>query len=179
MISEQPAPSPFGLKNRLARIIWAFVYLGAFRWTPRPAHAWRAMLLRGFGAKLGRAVHVYPMAKIWAPWNLEIGDRSGIGDGVILYTQGKITIGRDCVISQGAHLCTGTHDYHDPAFPLITKPIVVQDHVWVAAEAFIHPDVTLAEGCVIGARSVVTKDTEAWTVYSGFPAKKIGMRQHA
>jgi putative colanic acid biosynthesis acetyltransferase WcaF len=169
----------FSLANRLKRILWNFVWVLTCRWTPAPLFAWRSCVLRRFGAKVGRGVHVYPAVKIWAPWNLEIGDQAGIGNGATLYSQGKIRIGRRAVISQGAHLCAGTHDYTQPGFPLITKPIVIGDQAWIAAEAFVHPGVTIGEGCVVGARSVVTKDLPAWTVCSGFPAKVLRERREA
>ncbi|WP_315985161.1 DapH/DapD/GlmU-related protein [Hymenobacter sp. BT188] len=139
-------------------------------------HGWRAFLLRCFGAKVGRRVHVYPGVKIWAPWQLTLGEECGIANGAILYCQGRITVGRRAIISQGAHLVAGTHDYSDPGFPLITKPIHIGDHVWIAAEAFIHPGVTIGEGCVIGARAVVAKDMPAWMVCAGHPCLPIKTR---
>lgn len=159
----------FSLKNRLARVVWNVVYWIFFRPSPRPLHRWRSFILRLFGARVGKGVHVYSGVKIWAPWNLEIGDEAGIASGVTLYSQGKISIGRRAVISQGAHLVAGTHDYTDPGFPLITKPITIGDHVWVAAEAFIHPGVLIEEGAVIGARSVVNRNMPPWMVCAGHP----------
>lgn len=167
----------FSLGNRLARMFWNFVCLLAFRYTPRPLHAWRASVLRLFGAKIGRGAHIYPRAIIWAPWNLEVGDETGVADTAILYNQAPIKLGRRVVISQGAHLCTGTHDYEDAGFPLYARPITVEDHAWVAAEAFVHPGVTISEGAVVGARSVVTKDAPAWTVSAGHPAKPLKPRE--
>lgn len=166
----------FSRKNRIGRLIWGVVFLTCFRFSPRTLHGWRAFVLRCFGATIGKGVHVYPDVRIWAPWNLRLDDECGIGNGAILYSQGTITIGRRAVISQGAHLCAGTHDYNLPGFPLITKPIVIGAHAWVAAEAFIHPGVTVAEGCVVGARSVVTKDMPAWMVCAGHPCKPLKER---
>ncbi len=166
----------FSLRNRVARVIWNITYMLLFRYTPNPFHNWRAWVLRIFGATVGRGVHVYPGAKIWAPWNLELGDECGVANAVILYSQGKITIGKRTIISQGTHLCAGTHDYTKPGFPLITKPIVIKDNVWVAAESFVHPGVTIGEGCVVGARSVVTKDMPAWMVCAGHPCIPIKPR---
>ncbi|MEJ8800528.1 DapH/DapD/GlmU-related protein [Pontibacter sp. H249] len=166
----------FSLKNRLGRVLWSVVSLLLFRYTPNPMHAWRAMILRMFGAKVGDGVHIYPKAKIWAPWNLELEDQCSAANGAILYSQGKIRIGRRAIVSQGAHLCAGTHDYTMPGFPLVTMPISIGEHAWVAAEAFIHAGVTIGEGCVIGARSVVTKNMPAWTICSGFPCKPIKVR---
>ncbi len=166
----------FSIQNRLKRVFWNIAVVVLFRYSPRPFHFWRSVLLRLFGAKVGKGVHVYPGVKIWAPWNLEIADACGIANGVILYSQGKITLGKRSVISQGAHLVTGTHDYTKAGFPLITSPIVIGENVWVAAEAFIHPGITIGNGCVIGARSVVTKDMPEWMVCTGHPCKPVKPR---
>ena len=169
----------FSMRNRLSRVAWGVASLLLFRFSPTPLHAWRSFLLRCFGAKVGSGVHVYPGVQIWAPWNLELEDGCGIANGAILYSQGKITIGKKAVVSQGAHLVTGTHDYSDAGFPLITKPIHIGSHAWVATEAFIHPGVTIGEGCVIGARSVVNKDMPDWMVCAGHPCVPLKARKFA
>jgi putative colanic acid biosynthesis acetyltransferase WcaF len=177
MYNQDTVTGPsFSFKNRLGRLAWSITNIILFKYSPKPFHAWRSFLLRLYGAKVGKGVHVYPGVKIWAPWNLILGDECGIGNGAILYSQGKISIGKRVVISQGTHLCAGTHDYTQVGFPLITNPIIIEDHVWVAAEAFLHPGVTLGVGSVIGARSVVTKDMPAWMVCAGFPCKPIKAR---
>jgi putative colanic acid biosynthesis acetyltransferase WcaF len=175
-VDTHTGPS-FSLRNRLGRIVWGLTSFLLFRFSPKPLHAWRSFLLRCFGAKVGHGVHVYPGVKIWAPWNLELADESGIASGVILYSQGKITIGKRTVVSQGAHLVTGTHDYSDAGFPLVTKPIHIGNYVWIATEAFIHPGVTIGAGCVIGARSVVNRDMPAWMVCAGHPCKPLKERK--
>jgi putative colanic acid biosynthesis acetyltransferase WcaF len=96
---------------------------------------------------------------------------------VDLYTQGKVTLGYRSIVSQRSFVCAGTHDYTRKGHPLVTAPIVIGDYAWVAAEAFIHPGVTIGEGAVIGARSVVTKDMPAWTVCGGFPCKPLKERK--
>lgn len=166
----------FSFENRLLRFLWDLVYTVLFRYSPKPFHQWRSLILRVFGAKIGTNVRVYPKVIIWAPWNIEIGDESGIANGVILYSQGKIIIGEKVVVSQGTHLCTGSHDYTKSNFPLFTIPIIIENYAWIAAESFIHPGVTIGEGCVIGARSVVTKNTPSWTVCSGNPCKPLKKR---
>lgn len=166
----------FSLTNRSLRIIWNVSWFIFFRLTPTPFHSWRAFLLRCFGARIGSRTHIYPGAKIWAPWNLEIADEAGVANGVILYSQGKITIGKRAVISQGSHLCAGTHDFDKPGFPLVTKPITVGVNAWLAAEVFVHPGVTIGEGCVVGARSVVVENLPEWTICSGFPATVLKQR---
>jgi putative colanic acid biosynthesis acetyltransferase WcaF len=166
----------FSLTNRLARLAWNMVAVVFFRLSPTPFHNWRAFLLRMFGARVGRGVHVYPGVKIWAPWNLELADECGIAGGATLYSQGKIVIGYRAVVSQGAHLCAGTHDYNRAGFPLITMPIIIRDHAWIAAEAFVHAGIIVGEGCVIGARSVVTKNMPPWMICAGHPCKPIKER---
>src|SRR5476651_2440456 len=174
MINQDTHTGPsFSLRNRIARFIWKIAGLLLFRFSPQALHGWRSFLLRCFGAKVEKGVHVYPGVKIWAPWNLELGEQCGIASGVILYSQGKITIGRRSVISQGVNLCAGTHDYTKPGFPLITMPIHIGDEVWIAAEAFVHPGVTIADGCVIGARSVVVNDMPEWMICTGHPCKPV------
>ncbi len=166
----------FSLANRTKRAFWNIVQATIFRWSPRPAHAWRVFLLRRFGATIGRECHVYPTARVWAPWNLVMDDQSCLGDDVICYSMATITLGKRAIISQGAHLCAGTHDFEDPNFPLIAKPITIGPEVWVCAEAFIHPGIAIGDGAVIGARAVVTKDMPAWQVCAGHPCKPLKPR---
>jgi putative colanic acid biosynthesis acetyltransferase WcaF len=164
------------MRNKIMRQLWQICYLLFFRFSPRPFHAWRRWILILFGAKIGKHTHVYPSVKIWAPWNLIIGNECGIGNGTNLYAQDKIFIGNYAVVSQGAHLCAGTHDYTKSGFPLLTKPIIIGDYVWIASEAFIHPGITMGAGAVVGARSVVISNLPAWQVCSGFPCKPIKPR---
>lgn len=166
----------FSLKNRIARVVWQFVWILLFRYSPKPLHGWRSFLLKCFGAHVGKGTHIYPGVKIWAPWNLVLMDECGIASGANLYSQGKISIGKRSVISQGVYLCAGTHDYTKKGFPLITKPINIGNYAWVAAEAFVHPGINIGDGCVIGARSVVTKSMPAWMVCTGHPCKSIKER---
>ncbi|WKX77482.1 putative colanic acid biosynthesis acetyltransferase [Zobellia laminariae] len=134
------------------------------------------MLLRAFGAKVPLKVMVYSSAKIWAPWNLEMDEHSCIGPRTEIYNKNKIIIGKNCVVSQGAYLCTATHDISDSSHPLISSPIIMNDKSWIAADVFVGPGVTIGEGAVVGARSAVFKDVQPWTVVGGNPAKFIKNR---
>ena len=168
----------FTIGHRLRRQTWNLVQALLFRTSPRPCHAWRAWLLRLFGARLGQGCHVYPGVKVWAPWNLQLGNFVGVADGVTLYDMDRIEIGDYAVISQGAHLCGGTHDYNSANFQLVTKPIVIGAHAWICAETFIHLGVVVPEGSVVGARAVVTRSlAQSWAVYAGNPARQVGVRR--
>ena len=159
----------FSRRNRLARGLWGLVDLLLFRPSPPPLHAWRAILLRLFGAQMGRHCHVYGSARIWAPWNLTMAAESCLGPRVICYNMAPVHLGTRAIISQGVHLCTGSHDYTSSSFQLFSKPITVGANAWVCADAFLAPGVAVGEGCVIGARSVVTRDQPAWMVCAGNP----------
>lgn len=177
--NNNPYSEPsFSLGNRIARQVWSVVWLLFFRPSPRPFHAWRNFLLKVFGASIGRGTHVYPGARIWAPWNLETGVYVGIADGVIVYNMDRVTIGDFSVVSQGGHLCGGSHDYNSKNFQLYARPIVIGKHVWLCADSFVAPGVTVADGVVVGARSVVTKPlADEWSVYVGQPAVKVKERE--
>lgn len=168
----------FSLSNRLLRVMWKFVYYFLFLPSPVPCFKYRAAILRFFGADVDRRARVYPSVEIWLPSNLKMAELATLGPGVSVYNQGLITLGREVIISQGSHLCASTHDYNDPLHPLVLKPIVIEDHVWVCADAFVGPGVTLAEGCVIGARAAIFKNTQPWSVYSGNPAQLIKQREN-
>ncbi len=175
--SRDPYSVPaFPLGNRMKRAGWGIVYALLFRTSPRPFHRWRAFLLRCFGANLGKSCFIYGKARIWAPWNLTCGDMATIGDEAIIYNPERITLGSHAIVSQQAYLCGATHDYEDPAFPLIAFPISVGDYAWICARATVQPGVSVGEGAVLALGSVATRNLEPWTVSAGVPARKIKSR---
>lgn len=155
----------FSLRNRLLRVIWGLAWLVLARFTPPPLHAWRRLVLRLFGARVGRGARVHGSVRIWLPANLELGEHCLIGPGVRLYNQGRIVIGARSVISQGAHICASSHDIADPHFQLVLRPIRIGADAWVAAEAFIGPGVTVGDRAVVGARAALFEDAGAGGVY--------------
>jgi putative colanic acid biosynthesis acetyltransferase WcaF len=163
-------PNHLSLNNKIARGLWKVVCTLLYRPSPRPLHAWRALLLRMFGAKIGSGVRVYPSVRIWAPWNLEMRDRSCLGDWVDCYSVDKVILGVGATVSQYSFLCTASRDYTDTAMPLITAPITLGDKAWVTVDVFVGPGVTIGEGAVVTARSSVFSDIPAWTVAGGNPA---------
>ena len=176
-ICQKENKSIFSIKNKVARIVWGFVYLLFFKTSPKLLfNKYRLFLLKLFGARIGKGSIVYPSAKIWAPWNLTLGEYSCIGPNTDIYSMDKINIGDNVTISQNSFLCTGTHDISSKSMMLTTKPINIENGVWVSAHAKILPGVTLKEGCVIGMASVVTKSTFSWTVYGGNPSVIIKQR---
>ena len=186
MSDPAPAPPPLDhAKNRqavkwsrselLARALWEG-FQPLWRLIPRPLFALRAQCLRGFGAKLGPHVHIYPTARIKIPWNLTVGAWSSIGDHAIIYNLGPITMGERVTVSQYAHLCAGSHDYRDPATPLLKPPIRIEAEAWVCADAFVGPGVTVGARAIVGARAVAIKDVPAGMIVGGNPARVLKAR---
>lgn len=157
------------------RVLWGCVR-PLFRFSPRPCFGWRAFLLRCFGAKIGREVHIYNSATIYFPWNLEVGGGSAIGEHAYLYNLGRVTLGPRVTISHRAHLCAGTHDHTKADFPLLRPPIVIGAQAWICTDAFLGPGVTVGDGAIVGARAVVIKDVEPWTIVAGNPARVLKQR---
>ena len=147
------------------------------RWLPRSlGSGWKRMLLRMFGARLADTAVVYSSTRVYAPWNLEMGEHTCLADEVDCYNVDKVIIGDNTTISQKSYLCTASHDITKPDIPLITAPILIEDQVWIGADAFIGMGVTIYQGTVVGARASVYKDVEAWSVVGGNPAKFIKKR---
>ncbi len=167
----------FSLKNKILRLVWNLVRLVFFRpFATRLFKKWRVLVLKCFGAKIDWSSHIYASVQIWAPWNLEMGINSSLGPEVDCYNQGKISIGSNTIISQKTYLCASTHDYTKKDFPLLLKPIVIKNGVWVAADSFIGPGVIIGNNAVIAARTVVVKAVEENTIVGGNPAKIIKSR---
>lgn len=111
------------------------------------------------------------------PWKLQMGDHSCLGDAAICYNIGGVRIGAHSTVSQYVHLCSSSHDYEHPNMPQTFGPVVIEDQVWIAADAFVGPGVTVGQGAVVGARAAVFKDVEPWTVVGGNPARFIKKRE--
>ncbi len=167
----------FSLTNRCTRAVWIIIWWTLARWTPRQWRPWRAFLLRCFGANLAHGADVRESARVWLPAHLSMGVHSSLGPHVNCYNQGPVSIGDFVVVSQGAYLCTGTHDYESEQFQLITRPIVIGAHCWLAAHTFVGPGTTLEDGVVLGACAVANGHYAEWHVYGGNPARPIKSRR--
>ncbi|MBB3176300.1 putative colanic acid biosynthesis acetyltransferase [Variovorax sp. Sphag1AA] len=166
----------FSLGNRIMRAVWNVTWAVLASWTPPQMSFWRRFLLKLFGAKLGLSCDVRGSARVWYPPHLHLADRALLAERVTCYNMAPISLGRGALVSQGAHLCAGTHDISSAAFQLIARPITIGPQAWIAAEAFVGPGVEVGEGAVLGARSVAFRSLDAWTVYGGNPAKPLKRR---
>lgn len=175
-ISKNRRARKWSLWELLGRVLWGIFSIPLFAWTPKQLWGWRRLVLRLFGARIEREVHIYPSVKITIPWNLSIGEHSAIGDGAILYALGPITIGKRVTISQYAHLCAGSHDYTVASMPLIKLPLSIGDDVWICTDAFIGPNVKIGARAIVAARGVVVNDIPDDAIVGGNPARLIKQR---
>ena len=114
--------------------------------------------------------------------NLTLGDGVCINDDVWINAVGGVTIGNNVLIGPKVVIHSANHKFSNPEIPITEqghtlKPVIIEDDVWVGASTVILAGVTIGEGAVVGAGSVVTKNVEAYTVVAGNPAHIIGRRQ--
>ena len=158
-------------RGLLIRGIWILVSRVFFQSSVPYPYAVKTILLRLFGAKIGRKVILKPGIHIKHPWKLEVSDSVWIGERVWIDNLAMVTIHSNVCISQGAYLCTGNHDFKSPTFGLITKPILLEEGVWIGAFACLGPGVTAKSHSILNMGSVQTKDMEAYGIYQGNPAE--------
>ena len=175
-VDRRSCPGPHSTANRAARLLWQAAWLLLFRPVPWFWHAPRRVLLRLFGARVGKDAQIMPSAQIWAPWNLSLGDCATIGRDVDLYDVDRIEIGAHATVSQRAFLCTATHDVDHPHMPLVTAPIRIGAGAWICAEAYVHPGVEIGVDAVAGVRAVVLHAVPPGQIVGGNPAKLLRMR---
>ncbi len=164
-------------RSFIVQILWYFTNVLFFLNPLNPFSSVKVVLLRWFGAKVGKGVNIKPSVNIKYPWHLKIGNNVWIGEKVWIDNLAKVEIGDNSCISQGAFLLTGNHDYSKSSFNLITKPIVIEEGVWICAKSTVYPNVVCKSHSVLLANSVADNDLEAYSLYRGNPAKKIKDRQ--
>jgi putative colanic acid biosynthesis acetyltransferase WcaF len=169
--------SPFSLKIKIKAKIWSIVNKTIFRYNPFFAKKIRIILLRFFGGEIDRTCSVNKKSVIDHPWNLKMGRLSSLGEGTWVYCLDKIEIGEKSCIGKDVYLLTGSHDLESSNFCLVTKPIVIENGVWVSTGARILPNVSLGEFSVVAAGAIVVKNVNPYEIVGGNPAKFIKKRK--
>jgi putative colanic acid biosynthesis acetyltransferase WcaF len=157
-------------KPAWVRALWFFVGAPVVSSRLLPLSSVRVWLLRLFGASLGQGLVIKPGVRIKHPWMLTAGDRCWLGEDCWIDNLAPVTLGRNVCISQGAYLCTGNHDWSDPAFGLIVKSIALADGAWAGARSVLCPGARLGEGAIAAAGSVVSGSVPPWEIHAGNPA---------
>jgi len=164
---DTSADFPYSFSEYARKALWMAVHALLIRFGPPRSPGWYRFWLGLFGAKLAPTCKLRPSVKVRHPWLLEIGEHSVLGDDVEVYNLGPIRIGEHTVISQNTHLCNGSHDYRDPSLPLVRPKMEIGSGVWICADAFIGPGVSIGDNTLIGARSVVMRDVPPGVIAAG------------
>lgn len=155
---------------RWKRGLWVVVRCVFFQ-NPCPwGSAFRSALLRSFGAKIGKGVSIGSNVNISFPWRLVVGDHVWIGDDVGILSLAQVTIESSVCVARRSFLCTGSHDIRREDFKLKVAPILIRRGSWIAIGSLILPGVTIGEGAVVSAGSVVLKDVPPNCLVRGNPA---------
>ena len=145
------------------RVLWYF--LGATLVSSIiPGSIWRVKLLHLFGARLGSGLVLKPGLNVKYPWKLVVGNNAWIGENVWIDNLDLVVVGSNTCISQGAYLCTGSHDWCSETFDLIIMPIVIGDRCWVCAKAVIGPGSNIGDGSVVGLGCVFSGTLDRWHI---------------
>ena len=163
-------------RERMLETLWVLMGQPLMRLTFHNWYGIRRRLLNLFGARIDPSARIRPSARISYPWRLQVGAQTAIGDHAIIFCLGPITIGARCTISQYAHLCAGSHDHTSREMSLVTKPIVIENDAWIAADVFVGPGVTIGRNSVVGARSTVLHSLPAGMICAGDNAKPLRPR---
>ncbi len=164
-------------KNGLIRTLWYFTNVLFFLNPLSPVSTLKVFLLRLFGAKIGKGVVIKPSVNIKYPWRLKIGNHTWIGEKVWIDNLADVEIGDNCCLSQGAMLLCGNHNYKKTTFDLIIGNIILNNGVWIGANATVTSGIVCSSHIVLTVNSVLTQNTESYKIYSGNPAKPVKERQ--
>lgn len=174
---EDGGVSPYTNTTKVKIYLWLWVWTLCIRWLPKKFfNPWIRFWYSIFGTEIPSVSYIHPTAYVYMPWNLKLGPYSTIGGHTDIYNAAPIVLGRNCVVSERAYLCTASHNISSKKHEQVEKPITLCDRSWVASEAFVGMGVTIGEGAVVGARAAVFKDVEPWTVVGGNPARFIKKR---
>jgi len=159
--------------SNLKRLLWYYVNIIFFKSPVIPVSSLKCILLRSFGARIGKGVIIKPSVNIKYPWRLQIGDHTWIGEHAWIDNLDEVVIGRNCCVSQGAMLLCGNHNFRKATFDLMTGPVTLHDGAWIGAHAVVCPGIVCHTHSILTVNSVATRNLEAWSIYQGNPAVKV------
>jgi putative colanic acid biosynthesis acetyltransferase WcaF len=159
------------------RAVWLLLRATIFSNEIVTSYGLKRSLLRLFGADVGKRVLIKPGVHVKYPWRLRVGDNCWLGERCWIDNMEDVTLGDNVVVSQGAYLCTGNHDWSDPGMGLTPQPIVVEDGAWIGAFARVAPGRRVGRESILVLGAVALTDTEPYGIYAGNPAEFVRRRE--
>lgn len=144
--------------------------------------AFKSLVLRCLGAEVGKRAIYYPGLWIMPGRNLTLGDDVDLAHGVLITTAGGVKIGDRTMIGYRAQILSANHVIPPKPQRLydagdIYAAVDIKNDAWIGGSSIILPGVTIGEGAVVAAGSVVTKDVPPYTIVAGCPARIIRTRE--
>jgi acetyltransferase-like isoleucine patch superfamily enzyme len=141
----------------------------------------RYLLYKALFQRLDGICYIYAGARLSHSYGIRCGRELMVNAGAFLYGRGGLTIGDWVMIGPNVVIVSSQHRFDDPRVPMMflgqrAAAVTIGSDVWLGANAVVLPGVTIADGTVVSAGAVVTKDTEPYSIVGGIPATKIGMR---
>ncbi len=161
---------------KIKLVLWYFVNAIFFINPLNPINGLKVFLLRLFGTSIGKRCIIKPGVNIKYPWNLSIGDYVSVGEKVWIDNLDKVVLGDHTTLSQGAMILTGNHNYRSVSFDLVTKPVLLEEGVWIGAKAIVCPGVVCYSHSILTVGSVINRSMDAYTIYAGNPAEPVRQR---
>ncbi|XGV97104.1 MAG: WcaF family extracellular polysaccharide biosynthesis acetyltransferase [Leptolyngbya sp. BL-A-14] len=158
------------------QLLWYFLGAPFVKSSWLPISSLKVFILRFFGAQIGQGVRIKPGVSIKFPWRLVVGDHVWIGENAWIDNLALVHLESNVCLSQKVYLCTGNHDWSDPAFQLKIAPIHIKEGSWIAAGAIVGPGVTVEQGAVLTLGGVALRSLSAMTIYTGNPAQPVKAR---
>jgi len=165
------------IKNRFFNIFLEFEVFLLHLVSNLPSHFMRCFFYRLAGIKIGKGSTIHMGARFYDPRNIEIGQDSIIGEGVVLDGRDKLIIGNHVDIASEVMIYNSEHDINDPHFLAKKSSVFIDDYVFIGPRAIILPGVKIGKGAIVAASAVVTKDVPPFAIVGGVPAKIIGERR--
>ncbi len=163
-------------RSKLWQLTWFFLGLPLLRSPLLPSSSLRVRLLRFFGSDIGAGVVIKPGVRVKYPWHLIVGNDCWIGEDCWIDNLTTVRLGNDVCVSQGVYFCTGNHDWTDPTFSLVVKPITLKDGSWAGAKTILAPGAVLGQCAIAAAGAVVMREVPAYEIHAGNPASFIKHR---
>lgn len=159
--------------NKFKQALWYFTNIFFFKNPLNISSGIKVLLLKLFGAQIGKGVNIKMSVNIKYPWKLKIGDNTWIGEAVWIDNLSDVVIGNNVTLSQGALLLTGSHDHTKVTFDFITNPIYLEEGCWIGAKAVVFGGVICKSHSILGINSVAESNLEPYVIYKGNPASPI------